>query len=1025
MDDEDPSSKCVYITQSWTDNDNQLESANDPSWDIDANVDNEDADAHVAHEEASEVEEHLDAMNAVDEIGIKENIRVYEPDEESKSNDLEDYESSSESGDDDLEPVVPEASHLEQECKCLKVLHPSKRLVPVPIGPALPCRDVPVQSARYCRLMLMFFKPWRHAHNLRSAGESWANAFDHHTVDRDCKFDAVMNNMQIMHECNDSRQRHLRQGHQNRRFRSAGGLNDGAMVEADDLAWDEPMTEVLNYRLTATALECIDLADRHHIFTRVGPSGMAPEQHASEKSVDATDGLEDVWRDEYTSRKTAARQRMSLTAQTQAQSVTAPSTCVIMPDGLIWSVEQLLHATVMYLDSPAHSAGGADNVQWDSARAFRIIAEQAVQPHLHGDDAHLHALQMYMGGPGSMGKSTVINALLPLILAELTVLEQLLIAQVYPWVYVFKLFPKLRGYRPLEESLQRAMRGTLQQNNPRYYGDIIISDERLAMLPEDDVPIEVETIIEALRISPQTQAMFGQQEGDEEAGADEPGVVPLVVSGSVDMDLSRMTSSEIMHFITANIPAYLPGLEDPASLSAIPKDKEVAYNRPPDPASEDYENTLHDFELQVAQTEQIHSCCVGRCLKYDKGGLRSVLINARCNNDIKLLTNGEETRSVAFYVLAYAGKKHLKPEYKHEVREQQRLLLFHLVNTVNREQELAGPLVVSYLMGWGDSKRSHLYIPVYWSSFVGALCRQHPELHTLSRIHRDGVMRAAAMRPAELKQDTVKVQTEQLEVNRVEVLETADQEDILESFATEVTTKLQPNNYRFCGDALSNLNMFDFFKDTYEADMARDLRRVQQHKEVQEGSCRRGRPANERVPYLAEHPQHGKKMRIPWRDLRTDLKGENETWSAAFDAFLATCGDEIKFILSGIQYFYECSVAATLDRSEDDADQNAHVRQWVDPHGDGENDGDLGYDLLDDDELTEKGLKALKASQVLWREFLHGCHALETAKLVKVFNAECHHGWEIRSNHAFQASNGEDVARLLQWKAQMERDIVT
>jgi len=30
-------------------------------------------------------------------------------------------------------------------------------------------------------------------------------------------------------------------------------------------------------------------------------------------------------------------------------------------------------------------------------------------------------------------------------------------------------------------------------------------------------------------------------------------------------------------------------------------------------------------------------------------------------------------------------------------------MLFRLVNTVNHEQELAAPMVMSYLMGWGDT----------------------------------------------------------------------------------------------------------------------------------------------------------------------------------------------------------------------------------------------------------------------------------------------------------------------------------
>ena len=30
-------------------------------------------------------------------------------------------------------------------------------------------------------------------------------------------------------------------------------------------------------------------------------------------------------------------------------------------------------------------------------------------------------------------------------------------------------------------------------------------------------------------------------------------------------------------------------------------------------------------------------------------------------------------------------------------------MLFRIMNAVNREQELATPMVIAYLMGWGDS----------------------------------------------------------------------------------------------------------------------------------------------------------------------------------------------------------------------------------------------------------------------------------------------------------------------------------
>lgn len=143
-------------------------------------------------------------------------------------------------------------------------------------------------------------------------------------------------------------------------------------------------------------------------------------------------------------------------------------------------------------------------------------------------------------------------------LQVLTFPEQLLIALLYPRVFVFKLFPKKIGGVRDASACQRAMRGNvstyaldmkgiasmiegslmprppailaslisvtfigtgqlpknwlrsifrvrravvfealrwLKENNPTYYGDIEISPERIQLLPEDDIPPEVENLV--------------------------------------------------------------------------------------------------------------------------------------------------------------------------------------------------------------------------------------------------------------------------------------------------------------------------------------------------------------------------------------------------------------------------------------------------------------------------------------------------------------------------------------------------
>ncbi len=150
---------------------------------------------------------------------------------------------------------------------------------------------------------------------------------------------------------------------------------------------------------------------------------------------------------------------------------------------------------------------------------------------------------------------------------------------------------------------------------------------------------------------------------------------------------------KVIAFIKANLRAYLPGLESVESIKAIPREKNLAYNRPPNPSDDNYTQRLADLELRLARSEQIHTCHVRRCLIQDKHGqyrckrrapfevkedddidekgnwhpkrlyayvngwVPAILVNVRCNNDGKLLTNGEDTKNVAMYSTLYAAKK--------------------------------------------------------------------------------------------------------------------------------------------------------------------------------------------------------------------------------------------------------------------------------------------------------------------------------------------------------------------------------
>ncbi|KAJ3836598.1 hypothetical protein F5878DRAFT_504973, partial [Lentinula raphanica] len=83
--------------------------------------------------------------------------------------------------------------------------------MPVPIGPSIPRRDRPELYERYARLMLILFKPWRSYKDLREPLQSWSDAFNIFLQTCSGPVIECMNNMQLLHECKDSRDDHFQQ----------------------------------------------------------------------------------------------------------------------------------------------------------------------------------------------------------------------------------------------------------------------------------------------------------------------------------------------------------------------------------------------------------------------------------------------------------------------------------------------------------------------------------------------------------------------------------------------------------------------------------------------------------------------------------------------------------------------------------------------------------------------------------------------------------------------------------------------
>lgn len=208
-----------------------------------------------------------------------------------------------------------------------------------------------------------------------------------------------------------------------------------------------------------------------------------------------------------------------------------------------------------------------------------------------------------------------------------------------------------------------------------------------------------------------------------------------------------------------------------------------SFTWPPDPNLVDYNDWYSEHLKDIVLNSQVHICWRGLCLIPDcygqehckrcapfelsedytvqEDGLYAIhctmpmlnnfnkLVSAclMCNNDIKLITNGSETNDLLWYISKYI----LKPQARSynqaallaedqlfpestvdngddvEITEHARKLLIRCMNISAHEQEVAGTLVATYLMGLLDTQSSHRFVPLYWSEVERALRNTYSE----------------------------------------------------------------------------------------------------------------------------------------------------------------------------------------------------------------------------------------------------------------------------------------------------------
>ena len=120
-----------------------------------------------------------------------------------------------------------------------------------------------------------------------------------------------------------------------------------------------------------------------------------------------------------------------------------------------------------------------------------------------------------------------------------------------------------------------------------------------------------------------------------------------------------------------------------------------------------------------------------RTYQFLNGYSPAILVSLRCNNDIKVVVYGKDTKNIGMYLTNYQNKDPSKSynmsallgsallyhqthfNHTEPLQEQNRLLIYRCFNVLNRQLELSAPQVMSYLMNWGDRFTSHQYVSVY------------------------------------------------------------------------------------------------------------------------------------------------------------------------------------------------------------------------------------------------------------------------------------------------------------------------
>ncbi|KAJ8503417.1 hypothetical protein ONZ45_g10876 [Pleurotus djamor] len=186
--------------------------------------------------------------------------------------------------------------------------------VPVPVGPGLPRRDRQETLERHAKVMLILFKPWRSLADLKSHTQGWVESYRHFISQAPSHVQDVINNMQLLHECRDSKDDHFDAMRKARKLAGLVRVNHESIEDDNGIEAQLTDNEIINHlekidmiyarsRTEANmgVMECMTSAVNSGLVRRLDHISFdASEDRAIHTLVDSElDGPESKWRKAY------------------------------------------------------------------------------------------------------------------------------------------------------------------------------------------------------------------------------------------------------------------------------------------------------------------------------------------------------------------------------------------------------------------------------------------------------------------------------------------------------------------------------------------------------------------------------------------------------------------------------------------------------------------------------------------------------------------------------------------------------